>query len=838
MNLRVWNHSASAQERPVLFVVPLGLGLDDIVAVGTEPMLASKQYDDGVDAVYMCPPPVGGWPVGTSPLPNYEITTYSGSDPNYRFAFHPVFAVDVCGGAAAYDFRFLPELRVYRTASDTNPRILRPTSVLPWSAGAHPTTGGVIQNGGDMRRYFSTSVHENGWHLFFHIWFDAWLGVAEFAAEVLWSNHQVGDTVAETKPNPTKFEWWQTYCDRIELVWHPTVQVKPKFNTEGIAQPTTNVMRLSTTFSPGTTSLNSNDYLYGSWDGKWLGQHGMVLRGFLLANNTDGTANAAETTRFNAAGALYGCLDEESWDGYWIGGGSSGYGVTVTNNEAQIGPRWQNTGQHFVTWERGSYANDTVGNIGMCCKNDTGNPGVQGNMDGHYGHPVLLGINSPRDYEAAAHDHAKRTHYVWGDGYPNPNQSLGWYFTEPGRPTISSFAEHGYPIMSLNKGNPASNSGFKWGRSTANRDGALLIRPNGSYVDTGWDDQHTFAPAQIAAFKLTKDPMTYQMVSWFLNTAFEISERRPGPGFPGSDIKYHREPRKMTALAAMWQSCPGLRPRVWDVMYNEQYGFYRAYRDRTNDQLPYRDKRSYVDDSPAHIVAASRDPSQPGGFEATIPNWSVTDSNIDESLINNNYARWGAASPSECEGQSPLWVLVGTMGMLAWYQALVDDDWNGRVDVNAAYVTDWKEWAETVTESMMDWGVASVSGNSTWYESPLYQMVIYAGGHMLQRAPVTQFYPPASPPHPFLSTVGSGGSTTVHPESAYMTNMGSANLSTWCLGAFNWYRRYGRSANYRARAQKLWEDSIKRDNGDTLAFKGWQQLFAAATAPLLPMTAP
>jgi len=866
-SINVWNHSSSRQKRPLLFTAPLGASLSNYLLVGQEQLLAAKQYDDGVDAVYMCQPPALGWATGLSPLPNHAITAYSGSDPQLRFQFHPVFGLDSCGVNMDLDLRFLPELWIFRETADTVPsKTLRLTNILPWSAGPHPDTGVAIPNGGSIRRYFSCSAHDDGWHLYFHIWIDSNSAVCEFAAEVLRSAHHANGSIAAENPGTpdNSVDWFRTRCDRVELRWQPTVHCKPKFNTEGITQVAgDNVFVMSTTFADADSSNSSSNYRYGNWNGVWVDHTGWVMRGFMLLDNSDATNNEDQDAIYAAAGPLYACLDAETWDGHWFGGGSSGHGIEFVNIQSgstntpipQVAPRWDITTAHFQTWDRGAAASDTNGAIGMVNMASINATGSQGNLDGFYGHSMLLGVNSPRDYEAASADCAKRPHFVWADGHTDINAAVGVHLTERGRIDPDHYVQRSMPsntAIACERGRPRHGN-FWMGRPQEAAVNFNHIGAGGANVTPGWDINHACNPSPPAAYRILKDPMVHQMISWFMNGVMELGVFRPGNSTTtlGGSSGSRGTGRVFTTLTAIWQACPGIRYRVLKVVYHNTRGFYNAMEAGQNHAIKYRFKAELADLSPPHITTAL------GPSNITNPNYSVNFIRPEESAANEQEDHHWRFIPGGTEaanstysryfrGQSVTWTLIGAAGLLTWYSAMLRDNRAGNQTVAVTHppVTDFADWGQTVMEAMMDWGMERCYRVGKWMWIPVYAYQVYRGFHMPQTSTMATFYPPTTGPHPFLDTVGSGGTTAEHPMRQYFVDpsTNSSNLLSWTLCAFNWYRHYGRTASYRARAQETFGNLLEWQAGGGAGarekYAGWQQVFPASTAPLLPMTAP
>lgn len=846
MNIAVENYSTAKQKRPILFTMALAKGLPDLLQVGND-SIAHKQYDDGLDAVYVAPPPEDGWPIGFSPPTNIAVTAYTGADPQYRFQFHPSFAVDQCGSTPVFDLGFLPELVVDRPATSGGELVVRCSGLLPWTQGVHPVTNQPIPNGGSLRRYFSTSGHAEGWHLFFHIWFDSGSGVAEFAAEVMHSDHLARRMVAEGKTNPDDTDFWTVWCNHVTLRWPRGSEVKAKYVEEGHTFPTAHEMRLSTTFTSGTAQTGSSNGMYANWAGKWFSQYGMGFRGFLLR---DRASYPDEGTRFDEAAAMFARFDAETWDGHWGGGGSSGHGLssTIINQPAQVRARYGQTGMHFVTWDRGAGAADSVSNIGLTCKGSINATGGQGNMDGVYGHSVFLGANTIRDYEVASADACKRAHWVWADALNHdPITPTGWWYTERGRITVPSFAERGLPLMGFERGGPSSglSNTYYFGRTGRGAErGMELPQTGGGNFFPGWDDNHMFNPTPCAAFRLTKDPFTYQMLSWFLNSTIEMNGRRPlNPGAQIGGSMGSRGPgRLFVTLANLWECAPGMRPRLWDIVYNPENGFYPYIRDHPNDVIAYRGNTG--NHSPSEIRNLG-------------PGACIKFMRHDESIHAKIAAAWtrlrgatrgfgSASEPGDVARFSPTWTMVGIQGLLAWYSALLRDDWNGRVDTTAAYVTDFGLWGQELAESALDWYFQRIPATGGWAWFPIYATVVYRGYQLWQTSGSTAAHPPLPPPHPFVDTVaGPGGTTVQHPEALkskeaeeLLFEPASSNVGSWSIGMLNWYRHYGRNQSYRVKAQERFEDMLRVRGGNAAKYHGWQQVFPAAIAPLLPMTMP
>lgn len=607
-NLRVWNHGPDAQKRPVQFTVPLGLSWGDTAQVtvqGTgEVLYASKQWDDGVDAVFVCPPPADGWPRGTTvtdpncPYSSHTIANYTGQAPVYRYRLASVFGTDECGATRVLDPRFVPELHIYPTASSVTPLVVRLESLLPWSPGAYPSeprfiavtgVGPSARPSGDRRNVYAGSGHNQGWHLYFSISFDSELRVAEYGATFGWSDHTAAGAISTTGVDA-----WRTLCDRVELVWPATMSVKPKFTQEGFTFASGH--SIVHPMEMGARTLGSSDSDWDSWGnrasqtdprGKWTGQIQFVSRGFLLGRASDNSTTPEADDMFDKAEALYACLDEELWDGEWFGGGSSGYsGARIVNKIPMYGPQWADTTAGYMTWDRGCGQSGSTGNTGMIMSTRPQSTGGQGGQGLANGHAALLGVNSPRDFEAAAHDAFRRWNWIWrrNPGDESPNTAFGVFWETPGRCTLYNYQPYAPDPLILFAGkihNQASGFDYLFGRQDVSAAVALSVPRatsiNNNYEQpaTGLPDQHYQIVSYATAAKLLKDPVSMWGLSWILQTA-ELGAWRPNTG-AGSDLNGSREiGRLFGALSTAVEANPGLASRIHDLVYNETTGLYLA----------------------------------------------------------------------------------------------------------------------------------------------------------------------------------------------------------------------------------------------------------------------
>lgn len=843
-SIHVWNHGPQAQKRPVQFTVPLSLGWGNLLEVGAERLIAEKQYDDGADAVYVCPAPPDGWPSNgtsvTDPMgtrTDYSVSAYSGPDPQYRFKFAEPFADDVCGGTPAYDYRFLPTLEVHGLAGRSSPLLLRPTEMLPWSQGPHPTNRLPVPNGGNRHRWFAASAHEGGWHLYFYIGFDSELAIAEFDAAVVHSDE-------------TETTTWTPQCARVVLRWPSTISVKPRFLADGIQREggSESTMMLSTTFTSVTGTTNYYQWNYGNWGGIWQSQMGFGFSGFLLGRQRTNESTTFSDTEYANAETLHAHLDAETLDGHWLGGGSSGHGITLLNT-AQEHPEYNPTEKHFWTWKRTGNASDaraSGGTVRGIYPNTTGNQPGFGLVRGH---DILRLACSPRDYEVGSLDNIRRPHYIWRNPSQRGTSQTGWYDNIPGL-----VMPNDTPILETTQGLPV---GYLFGKSSGSPDNK---RSDGqSNQNHSLYDQHSSFSHINAAFKLMKRPMIWHnMVLRFQWD--ELNSRRPNrasQGQGGADLTGSRAiGRRISFFAGAWEACPGLRPRAFDLMYNPQWGYYPCLKKLTGNSGLFM--INLIDSDPANFPwPVDRMPNELPRDEATLPKWMrapdirtgvAYDGHVATPLRpssflygpdpNTNYPRppsdpaqttryFGAAEPG--------WEVVGVGGMLYWWHAIDKTSGGGYLDHNSAEVTDFKVWSETITENILKFGTArTASGNQ---RRLIGILLTYYSGQMLMSDTMRTPYPPgpgsgvAEFPHPFV--------VESHPLYIDCVTINGRAESSWHMGAINWYRQFGRNPVMRAEAQQWWNEMLTwvnsfGTNGAAVsnAYRGWYPVFFNAIAPL------
>lgn len=829
-SINVWNHGTSAQRRPVQFTVPLSLGWGNLLEVGGERLIAEKQYDDGQDAVYVCPAPTAGWAVGRV---NHPVAAYSGPDPQYLFKFAEPFAGEFqCGTPQTFNDRFLPKLKVYGTGSPSPIEVpLGP--LLPFSEGTNPFSMDWIPNGGNRRKMFATDGHVRGWHFYFWIVFDAELAVAEFGTIILPSD----ETAAESISRTLSAEEWRVRCSHIDLEWDRRTSVKPKFSTEGItiAGPGNNIARMSTTF---TGSTSPSTYNYATWSGYWISQLSWSCRGFILGRQEDGSSTTFSDDEFAAAAPLYGVLDAETLDGHYLAGLPSGHGVTITRNVAQTSPDWADETKHFWSWNRGAGGSDSTGNHGVVMNAQPKDQGTQGNQGLIHGHSVMLGYNSPRDFEAGAIDIFKRPLWVWRDGLfggrHDTNREAGVYHRIGGaaeipdvimRRGIPDFCTHNQIIKRAEVG----TNGYTWGRNLNSFGNIALAVPvssgSGSISAIGIDNQHPDHTVIPATKFIVRDPQSHLNCLAFLQR-LEIEARRPNIG--GSSMSGDREiGRKLNAVANLWRSSPGLRARLMALMFGSssstgpEYSYYHQLKNLGG----------------IWFLSKPRDPNTPEELNddpLTIPNWVKAPQRVGrDGLVRNSFTpsqfRFGP-DPGQATNAfgyvSPLWEMVGAAGFLSLYQAIIDTNGGGYIDIATdTRLADLRTWGMTIVENILQFGTRDEV--STGRRLILENMLVYISGHMLHSDGMTTYYPPTAGRHPFL--------TDTDPLHQYMATNGGPNLQSWSLGGLNWYRNNVTTGNFVVVAQRVWEDMLRWRNGNqdhNDRYYGWQQIHWTAISDL------